>query len=167
VVEFALVLPLGLMIIAFLLALGLRYFWAALSDSATRAAARYASVQFPNGCYPMATTTPLGGPQNIRDHTASSYAGMLGTPTVTVTNTGRVNKRGSAYVTCYGSDYGSGVFPAGHERCGQEGDIVAITTTWHVPGLGALQGLTNAVTFGTLDVTGLATVQHTATARCE
>jgi Flp pilus assembly pilin Flp len=162
-VEFALVLPLAVLILAFVTAAGMRVFWAALSDNATRAAAHYASLQNFKGCYPVRDNS-VGGLSSVKSNTAGAYGGMLGTPTMTITNSGGVTTK----ALCYGgNDYNGATFPSGWERCGREGDVITVTTTYHVPGLSGLQSLVNGASFGSLNVTGLASVTHTATARCE
>lgn len=146
-VEFALMFPLLMLVVGFMLALGLRTFWSALADYATRDMARYAGLQKTTTYYPNRTDVVKDG--------AAIFGGTLGTPTVTLTETAA-----TTLTPAYDQD------ASFDSRLG-EGDTVTVTTTWNVPGLSALVGIVKGLPVIGFDMSGFATVTHTASARRE
>jgi TadE-like protein len=78
-VEFALVLPLAIMFLAFLTAVGLRVLWAAAADHVTRDAASYAAVPNSRSVYPQGDAT-VSGMDSVTAHASKIYGGLLGAP---------------------------------------------------------------------------------------
>lgn len=152
-VEFALVFPLALLLIGALLSFGLRSLWQAGAGYTARDLARYASIACLGGTvnptYPdmplTAVTSCSGGtPQTLAQRANGELGGWIGTPT-SVTS-----------VATNGTDRP------------HVGDLVSVTVTYRVPGVTALTGFVNAIPgLGSLDLTPLATVSATATARRE
>ena len=149
-VEFALVFPLAIVILAFTTALGLRVFWSSLSDNAARSAARYAAVPFANGTYPT--------DDQIKDHVKNAYGGLLGTPTSVVILNCR-SYQPTDESLCETEDNRAPTPP------GRAGDLVTVTIKWQVPGIQGMQSLVNAIPG--FDVSGFSSVTQTARARRE
>lgn len=155
-VEFALVFPLAVVMIGFLTALGLRVFWAALADNATRSAVHYASIANTARHYPKGNAT-VDGMKSVSSQAGGAYSGVLGSATVT----------GSVCSDPVEANCDPSVLPlAANFQCDKSGNLITVEVTYQVPGLSGLQGLINAIP-GAPDVTQLATVTNIATARCE
>jgi Flp pilus assembly protein TadG len=148
-VEFALVFPLAALLLAFLIAVGLRVFWSALADNVARAAARYAAVANSQGHYPQGNA-PVDTMQSVTAHAATAYQGVLGNPqSVTGSDCTSAGTGNTDENACDGLPLTSAF------QCTREGDLIAVRVQYHVPLIGAL-GLSD-----------FATVTHVARARCE
>jgi len=158
-VEFALVFPLAVLMLAFISALGLNVFWSALAENAARSAARYASVPNTAGHWPKGDAT-VDSMQSVSSQAAGAYGGLLGTPVSVVGS--NCHARGTGDET--NCDPSTLALSAGFQ-CQHTGDLLTVRVGYHVPGLTGLQGLVNVLPG--LDVTGLATVTHTVRVRCE
>jgi hypothetical protein len=155
-VEFALVFPLAVMMLAFLAAIGMRVLWGSLADNATRAATRYASVPNYAGQYPHSDASS-NGMQSVTSTASGAYGGMLGGATV----------MGSVCSAADESNCEPSVLALNSSfQCDRPGHLVTVQVSYHVPGLSGLQGLINAIP-GAPDVTALDTVTNVARARCE
>jgi Flp pilus assembly protein TadG len=147
-VEFALVFPLALLLIGFILAAALYAFWSAMSADVTRDAARHESIQLSDGIgYPSTSA--------LKTYAEGRLGGVLGTPnevqTVFTLCSGPHNKHCTTETTASGEN----------DNLGQ-GDMAEVTLTYPVPGIGALTGLVNAVPgLGDLNLSGLDHVSHT------
>ena len=139
-VEFALLLPLALLIIFFTLALGLRTFYAAAAEFVARDVARQGSIETGPG---LVRSYP--NQAELQDKARGSLGGaVLSRATVTRT-----------LVT------DPGVSQSG------EGDLLTVTVTSAVPGVAGLQAFVNAVPGPPLNLSFLSTVSQSATVRLE
>lgn len=151
-VEFALVLPLLLLLLIGVAGLGMRLFWAAMADAAGGNLARIASIP----------TTGGAGPQSFPDAAQlaldcpAQMGGVLGscsdgTPQLSYTCGSATSAAGQPCAT-----------PTG------PGDIVSLTVSWQVPGLDALVALIRDLpVVGGVNMSPLDTVTVTTTARTE
>lgn len=158
-VEFALVFPLAVMMLAFITGIGVWVFWSALADNATRSATRYASVPNTAGHWPKGNAS-VDGMSSVTDFAGGAYGGLLGTPTTLVGSNCHDRSPGDES-NCEPASLGltAGV------QCQHTGDLLTVRVSYHVPGLSGLQSLINAMPG--VDLNGLSTVTHTARARCE
>ena len=144
-VEFSILVPIAMLFIGFLIALGLRTLWAGLADDAARSLARYASIRTSSGNYPSrpAVITKSG----------TLLGGILGTPTVSLTQaqTGALSYNQDSSTT-------TGV---------GEGDVLTVTVTYDVPGISILADWVKRIPLIGFDLTGFTTVTETSSARRE
>ena len=75
-VEFALLIPLALLFVGFILALGMRTLWAGFAEDAARSLARYGSIRTATGDYPSRPA--------LVTRSGSLLGGILGTPTISM-----------------------------------------------------------------------------------
>ena len=144
-VEFSLLLPIALLFIGFLLALGMRTLWAGLAEDSARSLARYGAIRTSTGAYPNrpALVTKSG----------NLLGGILGTPTITMTQS---SASGGAYNQDSATTPTSG-----------EGDILYVTVSYRVPGVSILTDLVRGIPLIGFDMSGLSTVTETSSARRE
>lgn len=145
-VEFSLLLPIALLFIGFLTALGLRTLWAALADDASRSLARYASIRSTStGYYP---NRPL-----LATKSDKLLGGILGTPTITMTQT--------QYATLTYNQDATDTSALG------PGDLVTVKVSYRVPGISFMTDLVKNIPLIGMDLSGFSTVTDSATARRE
>ena len=137
-VEFALIFPLVALVLGFLIAAGLYELWSGMADYVARDVVRVASMPLSDGTYPQQAA--------LQTRATNDLAGVMGAPTsLALSNDPNVPS----------AQWG-------------EGDLVTVTVAFHVPGMGGLTGLVNAIPgLGGVDLQGLSTVTRTASVRRE
>lgn len=153
-VEFALVIPLAILFLGFVLALGLRALWGGLAEDAARSLVRYASIRNAAGTYP---TRP-----EIVTRSGTVLGGVLGTPTLTLLEVVRASNGSDNVQT--GQFATDDVNAAPTEG---SGDLLKVIVTYRVPGVSILTDLVRNLPGVGFDMTGLSTVTETSSARRE